>query len=312
LSDGDIANLEADANRRHEQAMDDLLDQEHRERVEAFADTHLEKLEETCLSEFEDLMNEWDSEDYQLCIPDCPSAVEICHMYYENRSVVGARVGYRLKYNRHHHPAEFDDEAQAPYEVEVAYDLEYYAEAWVYFKIMCICDSDGTVSVRPEEDAALWAGVDLVGADMKPFYAPGASVSKRSAWLPVLAGLGSAGTLVYFATKDTKEDEGCGYQLMSDVTPASCDLPNGAIAISSGAAEPLSYMWSSGQTGPVLSQLVAGTYMVTVSSAGSECSEVLTVDVPNQNPEFSVELTATDATCSLADGAVTASVVPAG
>src|SRR5690606_20483758 len=41
-------------------------------------------------------------------------------------------------------------------------------------------------------------------------------------------------------------------------------------------------------------------------------SEVLTADVPNQNPGFSVELTATDATCSLADGAVTASVVPAG
>lgn len=71
-------------------------------------------------------------------------------------------------------------------------------------------------------------------------------------------------------------------------TPSLCGLPNGSadLTIIDGES-PFEIMWSTGDTSQDLSQLLADTFMVTVTSAVG-CSSVNTVIVPNNDPPLEI------------------------
>ncbi len=91
-------------------------------------------------------------------------------------------------------------------------------------------------------------------------------------------------------------------------TDANCNGFNDGTATAnlSGGTMPYTYLWSDGQSTQIASQLVAGSYEVTVSDINS-CSTVLTVTV-NEPTAISPNITATDETTPGAnDGELTAS-----
>ncbi len=93
------------------------------------------------------------------------------------------------------------------------------------------------------------------------------------------------------------------------VTNESCSNGQGAINISlSGAANPVTYLWSNGATTQDLSNLSAGTYTVTVTD-NNGCTASQTYSVSNMGSSLAIgNTTVTDEFCSSGTGSVSISV----
>lgn len=74
----------------------------------------------------------------------------------------------------------------------------------------------------------------------------------------------------------------------STVVNTSCDFPNGSINISvTGGPTPYTYAWSNGATTQNISNLLAGTYTVVVTSPNG-CTGEAVITVANQNPPINI------------------------
>ncbi|MBU6341900.1 MAG: DUF642 domain-containing protein, partial [Bacteroidetes bacterium] len=96
------------------------------------------------------------------------------------------------------------------------------------------------------------------------------------------------------------------------VTPETCKLGNGAINLSvSGGIAPFVFNWSNGKTTQNISDLAAGNYRVTVTSALG-CSTVSDFQVPANNLNFVISGTVSDNTsCAVPNGVIQTTVAPA-
>lgn len=94
-------------------------------------------------------------------------------------------------------------------------------------------------------------------------------------------------------------------------TPSSCNLPNGAIDLSiSGGLPPYAISWSNGATSPNLTNLLAGTYSVIVTSS-TGCISTATVNVPNNDPVITITgLTSPNTSCGFPNGGIGLNVQP--
>jgi gliding motility-associated-like protein len=95
------------------------------------------------------------------------------------------------------------------------------------------------------------------------------------------------------------------------IANTSCNSSNGSISITVTPANPptggYTYIWSNGNTGTNLTNLAPGSYTVTVS-AGGNCTQTATFNVPDQpnNPTLTPNIT--PALCGLSNGAASISV----
>ncbi|MEW6469046.1 MAG: gliding motility-associated C-terminal domain-containing protein [Bacteroidota bacterium] len=88
--------------------------------------------------------------------------------------------------------------------------------------------------------------------------------------------------------------------------PAACTSATGtATANPSGGAAPYSYSWNNGQTGQTASNLIAGTYTVTVTDVNG-CTQTQTVTVTSGNP-LTLTASSTPSACNASTGTATAS-----
>jgi gliding motility-associated-like protein len=98
-----------------------------------------------------------------------------------------------------------------------------------------------------------------------------------------------------------------------NITAAICSVNNGAIDLNvSGPAGPFTYVWSNAATDQNLNALLPGTYTVTVS-APNGCTEVASINVPNNSNTFSLAGNAAPLTnCAANNGAINLNITPAG
>jgi hypothetical protein len=95
-------------------------------------------------------------------------------------------------------------------------------------------------------------------------------------------------------------------------TPSSCGGSDGTATANLTPPGEFTYQWSNGQTGGQLSGVSAGTYTVTVTIPGTNCSKEATATVEEVPATFTVGVTTTPAGCGLNNGTATASVNPPG
>jgi|GEM_PF-464432 len=96
-------------------------------------------------------------------------------------------------------------------------------------------------------------------------------------------------------------------------TQSTCDLPNGSINASvSGGVAPYTFLWSNGETTEDLSNIVAGSYTLTVTGANG-CTRLLTVNVGNNNPPINLSATTQANTlCTGGNGSIDLTANPNG
>ncbi|MBL7809837.1 MAG: gliding motility-associated C-terminal domain-containing protein [Saprospiraceae bacterium] len=101
--------------------------------------------------------------------------------------------------------------------------------------------------------------------------------------------------------------------LTPNITASICSVNNGAIDLNvSGPAGPYTYLWSNAVTDEDLTALLPGTYTVTVT-ANNGCTEISTINVPNNSNTFSVAGAAAPLTdCATNNGAINLNITPAG
>ncbi len=101
-------------------------------------------------------------------------------------------------------------------------------------------------------------------------------------------------------------------QITSQITPSACGNNNGAIDISLIPMNGNNFLWSNGSVSEDLSNLAAGNYMITVTSAlGCMIIDTLTVD--NIISNFTVQgLSVPNSSCSNPNGSIDLSITPTG
>ncbi len=95
-------------------------------------------------------------------------------------------------------------------------------------------------------------------------------------------------------------------------TPSSCGGSDGTVSSTVTPPGEYNYQWSNGQTNSQLSGVSAGTYTMTVTIPGTNCSKVATATVQETPATFIVSATTTPSGCGLNNGTATATVNPPG
>ncbi|MCB0517889.1 MAG: gliding motility-associated C-terminal domain-containing protein [Lewinellaceae bacterium] len=97
----------------------------------------------------------------------------------------------------------------------------------------------------------------------------------------------------------------------TSTVPSNCDLATGDINTQvNGGAAPYTYVWSNGATTPNLTDVMAGSYTVTVTGADG-CTQTATVNLTNTNPPINVTATiVANTTCIGGNGSITTNVSP--
>ncbi|MBK8954965.1 MAG: hypothetical protein IPM34_05330 [Saprospiraceae bacterium] len=331
----DIRDAEAKINKEYRDQLDKMYKKDNAERIGSFEPTHEEELHGDCWDAFSDLLNSWDHEDFSLCIDDCRSQTLICEMITAHERIEGAKLGYRLVHHRSTHSAEGDDEATPPYSVEITYSLEFYSEAWVYFRIGCACLDAGVMSTDRSKDGTPiphhmqmgrkvrnatpdtihppWTGISLTGERMKPgypFYLQ--TPDKKFPWIPVSGGIIGAGLITYFLLPGDENTNDCSFSAGFEKTPANCNLPNGSIQVVVNQLGNYTYLWSNNQISSMLNAVPAGPYSVTITKSGTNCSKVFSTTLEQNTINFQVQLQAEDADCGLQNGKIISTVSPSG
>ncbi len=90
-------------------------------------------------------------------------------------------------------------------------------------------------------------------------------------------------------------------------TDTNCGLSNGTATSSvTGGAQPYTYLWSNGSTTPMITNLPAGSYSLTVTDANNCVTIQSTVIIEMGGP--TVMISKTDANCGISNGTATSSV----
>ena len=99
----------------------------------------------------------------------------------------------------------------------------------------------------------------------------------------------------------------CTLAATTSATDASCNASNDgtATAIATAGTTPYSFLWSNGQTTATASNLIAGTYIVTVTDAAG-CTVIATA-VVNEPTALVASASSSDETCAGNDGTATVS-----
>ncbi len=94
-------------------------------------------------------------------------------------------------------------------------------------------------------------------------------------------------------------------------TNSSCDFSNGSVNASpSGGASPYTFSWSNGATTEDLSNVLAGTYTLTVTGANG-CTRTVSATVNNVNPTLTLTAAiVTNTDCSGGNGSINLTVAP--
>jgi hypothetical protein len=90
----------------------------------------------------------------------------------------------------------------------------------------------------------------------------------------------------------------CSITITSTLTPANCDLLNGAISISVNEPGTYQYNWSNGQTGSTINNIPAGTYTVTILETGSGCTEDFTLNLTEYPADYVSNIVITQPDCT--------------
>jgi hypothetical protein len=162
-------------------------------------------------------------------------------------------------------------------------------------------DGSATVSVSPPDQYQYAWSNGQSGSSITSVAAGSYSVtiSKPGTTCTHVANVIVSDIPVSFSVSITSTMSGCG--LSNGTATATVDLPGS-----------YDFIWSNGQTGPQASGLAGGSYTVTVSIAGTSCSEEASVTITEAPASFVVSLTSTKASCGLSDGTATATVNPPG
>lgn len=110
----------------------------------------------------------------------------------------------------------------------------------------------------------------------------------------------------------TVEELPASFTVNISSTPAGCGLSNGTVTTSVNPAGSYNYLWSNGQTGSQLSGVMAGAYTVTVTIAGTACSQIASTTVQQLPASFNLSFTSTPAGCGLNNGSAAVMVSPPG
>ncbi|MBI5916521.1 MAG: gliding motility-associated C-terminal domain-containing protein [Bacteroidetes bacterium] len=122
----------------------------------------------------------------------------------------------------------------------------------------------------------------------------------------------SQGTTCSSTASYTVADQPNEPAITSTTTPSTCDLPNGAINITvTGGVTPYTFNWSNGATTEDLSNVLAGSYTVTVTGANG-CTKTASISLTNNNPPFTVtNVIAANTSCnSSGTGSINLTVAP--
>src|SRR5690606_5818449 len=133
----------------------------------------------------------------------------------------------------------------------------------VLLVLQTVVSSAAPSNLASDTIAPPWNVISLVDERMKPFYAPPVvpvPAASSGPWIPIAIGAVSAGTLVYFATREKDDPTACDFTAEASVAPASCGLSNGSIQVTTSVTDSIAYQWSTGQTTPSLQHVAAGQY----------------------------------------------------
>lgn len=95
-------------------------------------------------------------------------------------------------------------------------------------------------------------------------------------------------------------------------TPASCGGMDGSATTVVTPPGEFNYQWSNGQTGSQLSGVGAGTYTVTVTIPGTNCSKSASTTIEELPAAFTATVSTTPAGCGLSNGTASVTVNPTG
>lgn len=89
------------------------------------------------------------------------------------------------------------------------------------------------------------------------------------------------------------------------VVPTPCGSARGEATVTglNNGTAPFTYLWSNGSTSQTITNLLSGTYIVTVSEVGG-CRGIANAVVNNSNANFSVSLNIVNAACNSSNGTV--------
>lgn len=108
----------------------------------------------------------------------------------------------------------------------------------------------------------------------------------------------------------TIQSTAANIQIEKEVQPAICTSNSGSIHISpSGGTAPYSYIWNNGATVQNLTELVAGTYSVTITDNNNCSVQSGNIIVAQQENTIQLSSTVTPVRCNSANGSISLSVV---
>ncbi|GEM_PF-1191458 len=159
-----------------------------------------------------------------------------------------------------------------------------------------------------------WDKIELTDERMKPGYHYANTGLNNFPWIPVIGGAVAAGTLVYFLIDDKEEVDtiDCAFTASVISTSSTCGLSNGGIILNVIPPGSYSYQWSNGAVSQELNSIPAGNYSVTVTRAGTTCTQVVQAPVTNNNQSFNATISAQDTDCDQPNGSVTVTPSPSG
>ena len=95
----------------------------------------------------------------------------------------------------------------------------------------------------------------------------------------------------------TVEEIICDFSLDVTTIPASCGFDDGSIAVEVIEPGTYSFMWNTGETDPVITNIPAGTYTVTVEEVNLGCSLVFSIDLGENPADYIDDIVVTQPDC---------------
>jgi hypothetical protein len=187
-------------------------------------------------------------------------------------------------------------------------------EIWPIRIVESVTSESFDPSVSYTEPASMipqpWDDIDLTDVRMKPGY-PFVD-NAPFPWLPVVGGVVAVGIGTYLLVYNGEDEEPCTFSVTFQTTNSTCGQANGSATIIPSPADEYNYEWSTGDTGPTISNVPAGTYSITVIRGGTDCGRVTQAVVVNTNTSFEASITTQDSDCDAQTGTATVAVTPEG